>query len=136
MRLLLVLASAVTFCLTGFAAEQAPKPPQAPAAKAACTYCSDCKCKPGDCPSKCPLSYADVAAKVKAGERVSLSVGDEFRGKCQGHAPALAGRAPGTYDCYLDAKGEPVMHRYEYEQRCGGFDAKGNRVCVQVKVYK
>lgn len=80
-----------------------------PAPKAKCTYCTDCVCKDGDCPSKCAVSnYAAVYARVQRGERVTVTVGPGGFN--------LAGVAPGTYDCYLDASGRQMMQARQVVQ--------------------
>ena len=94
----------------------AAPPKQAPA----CSYCSNCTCRPGVCPAQCPLSYADACAKVKAGERVYLSVGKRVEsvkvcvgGTCRmlpvtAHTDTLKGFPEGVYECFL-LNGSPVM---------------------------
>ena len=121
MRYLLILASAVTLTLTGFAAEPPRAWTESPPPKVKACICGDgCTCRPGVCPKGCPLTYADACEKVKAGERVYLSVGKRVEavkvcvgGTCRmlpvtAHTDTLKGFPDGVYECFL-LNGLPVM---------------------------
>jgi S1-C subfamily serine protease len=70
--LALTLLSSVAFAAEPPAAP-ALEPPAAAARKPACTVCGDeCKCKPGDCPGKCPLKAVNPS---EASVFVSIDLG-------------------------------------------------------------